>query len=93
MVFCRTSGFDWKEIYQWNVDEFSEIYHALQRNEARSYLSHFVSMGQAFGGDKKSIKAFLADSSKWLPDYEKVGGRKKGLDDLVQSIKGNTPKE
>lgn len=74
MVFCRTSGFEWSEVYNWNVDEFKEVYHALQRNDARANLRQFATVSQAFGGDKKSVKEFVDQESQWLPAHERNGG-------------------
>jgi hypothetical protein len=86
MVYCKTSGFDWSEVYEWNVDEFKEIYHALQRNDTRSTLRNFSTFGQAFGGDKKSVKKFIDDLSVWLPKEERNGGAK-GTQDFVEMIR------
>ena len=86
MVYCRTSGIPWDEIYNWTVDEFADTYHALQRNEARRCLRDFATLGQAFGGDKKSVKAFIDQTSVWLPACERGGGVK-GTDDFVALIK------
>lgn len=86
MVLCRTSGFDWDEIYNWNADEFTEMYHALQRNDARKHLRDFSTISQAFGGDKKSVKKFVDDASVWLPAYERNGGAK-GTEDFVDLIR------
>ena len=86
MVFCRTSGFKWEEVYNWNVDEFTDVYHALQRNDARAYLRDFSALSQAFGGDKKSVKKFVENASMWLPSNERNGGHKK-VDDFVDLIR------
>ena len=82
MIECRTSGFDWEEVYNWNVDEFIDVYHSLQRNGTRDLLRGFSATQQAFGGDKKSVKAFIEQVSAWLPDEERNGG-KKSADDFV----------
>ena len=76
MVSCHTSGIAWDTIYNWNVDEFIDIYHSLQRNEARTYLKQFSCLQMAFGGDKKSLKEFINNASVWLPKEERQGGRK-----------------
>lgn len=86
MVFCLTSGFKWSEVYEWNVDEFTEIYHALQRNDARSYLRNFSAVSQAFGGDQKSVQKFVEEASVWLPASERGGGAK-GTEDFVDLVK------
>jgi len=82
MIFCRTSGFDWEEIYNWDVDEFTDVYHAVQRNRARDTLSLFSTVGQAFGGDKKSVKEYVKSVSVWLPAHERGGGAK-SADDFI----------
>lgn len=82
MVFCRTRNFDWEEIYDWNVDEFIDVYHALQRNDTRAFLQDFSASQQAFGGDPKSVKKFIKQVSAWLPSEERNGG-KKSVDDFV----------
>ena len=86
MIECKTSGFDWDEIYNWNVDEFIDVYHALQRNSTRDFLRGFSASQQAFGGDKKSVKAFVDQVSAWLPAEERNGG-KKTADDFVSWMK------
>jgi len=86
MLQCRLSGFDWDEVYNWNVDEFTEVYHALQRNDARQQLRDFSTFSQAFGGDKKSVKKFIDGASVWLPVWERNGGAK-GTDDFVSLIR------
>ena len=85
MVFCHTSGIAWDDVYNWNVDEFIDVYHALQRNHTRQFLQSFGGMQQAFGGDRKSIKAFIKSISAWLPPEER-GGRK-GLNDFVDVVR------
>ena len=85
MVFCRSAGIPWKEVYNWNVDEFADVYHALQRNETRHFLRNFSGMQQAFGGDKKSIKTFLDSVMSWLPAEER--GAKKGVNDFVDLVR------
>lgn len=86
MLQCRLSGFDWDEVYNWNVDEFTEVYHALQRNVARQQIRDFSTLSQAFGGDKKSVKKFIDNASMWLPVWERNGGAK-GKDDFVSLIR------
>lgn len=88
MVFCREKGFEWTEIYYWNVDEFKEVYHALQRNDARSCLRQFTIIGQAFGGDKKSVKEFTDDIARWLPREERNSGTKGSEDYIAAMTKG-----
>jgi uncharacterized protein with von Willebrand factor type A (vWA) domain len=83
MIECRTAGFGWDEIYNWNVDEFIDVYHALQRNDTRVLLRNFSATQQAFGGDKKSVTAFIDQVSAWLPAEERNGG-KKTADDFVE---------
>jgi len=80
MVFCREKGYEWSEVYDWNVDEFKEVYHAIQRNDARADLRHFSIVSQAFGGDKKSVKEFISNVSAWLPSQE----RGQGSDDFMK---------
>ena len=86
MISCRTAGFEWEEVYNWNVDEFTDVYHAMQRNDARAYLRDFSALSQAYGGDKKSITKFVENASIWLPAHERNGGAK-GRDDFVSLIK------
>ena len=86
MVECRTSGIGWDEIYNWNVDEFTEVYHALQRNDARLQLRNYSTIAHAFGGGKKEVKKFIDNLSVWLPAHERNGGAK-GKDDFVQLIR------
>ena len=85
MVFCQVSGFEWESIYNWTVDEFSDVFHSLQRNKAREILNGFSTMQQAFGGDKKSIKAFIKSVSVWLPAQER--GDVKGTQDFIDLVK------
>jgi len=86
MLECVAYGMDWEAVYNWNVDEFSEVYHAVQRNNARSYLRNFSSLGQAFGGDKKSVKQFVDTASAWLPAQERNGGVKTA-NDFVEVVR------
>lgn len=88
MVFCRTNGFEWEEVYNWNVDEFKEVYHALQRNDARACLRQFSTIGQAFGGDKNSVKEFVDNVSQWLPPEERNAGAKSSDDFISLAKKG-----
>lgn len=85
MVLCHTSGVAWESVYNWNVDEFIDVYHAIQRNHTRDFLQSFGGMQQAFGGDKKSIKAFIKSVSIWLPPEER--GDKKGVDDFLNLVR------
>jgi len=86
MLECQFAGFEWETIYNWNVDEFEEVYHGLKRKEARDTLNQFSCLQQAFGGDKKTIKSFIASVSAWLPTEERQGGAK-NADDFIAVIK------
>jgi hypothetical protein len=85
MVFCHTSGFDWDTVYSWNVDQFIDIYHALQRNDSRAFLKQFSCLQMAFGGDKKGVKEFISAHSEWLPNEERQGGVKR-TDDFISLV-------
>jgi len=82
MVFCRTQGFDWNDIYEWTVDEFIDMYHSLMRIDSRDFLKQFSCLQMAFGGDKKGVKEFVKNHSIWLPAQERQGGVKK-VDDFM----------
>lgn len=86
MLECRASGWEWDEVYHFNADEFKEVYHGLQRNNARANLRMFGTLGQAFGGSKESIKEFLAQESQWLPVCERPGGAGDALD-FIEALK------
>ena len=86
MVFCSTKGIPWDSVYNWNVDEFADVYHAIQRNEVRDHLVRFGALQQAFGGTKKTVKKFVDSLSVWLPAMERGGGVKQ-VDDFVSAAK------
>lgn len=85
-MFCVAQGFDSDEVYDWTVQEFSQVYKSLQRNRARDILLDFSKIQQAFGGDKKSIKAFVRSVSVWLPPQEREDGAK-GTQDFVELVR------
>lgn len=86
MVYCCTKGFDWHTVYDWSVDEFTDVYHSLQRTEARSFLHNFSALLTAQNGDTKAIKAFIKNNSLWLPQQEKQGTGNK-VDDFIAAMK------
>lgn len=60
----------------------------MQRNRARDTLLMFRTLGQSFGGDKKSVKSFVEDVSQWLPAEERNGGKKSPSEFLAAVQKG-----
>ena len=86
MLECVSAGFEWNVVYNWNVEEFGDVYRAVKRTEARDTLHQFGCLQLAFGGDKKTIKNFVTSVSAWLPSEEREGGAK-GADDFVALVR------